>query len=480
MYGFLMAISRYYFTFVMVFFLGFFIRALVIYKRKGYLKDISSKWMRILLLIMIASATLILAYDSIELTFSLPTLLFGLGLMTLVVGGSFLFGRDFKKVCPLLENGMLFLLSIGLIMLYRLSPGLAWRQLIFATLGFVLSLLDPFIFKFLKNIEKLEFIFLMTALILISLVTISDMIGGLLNISIPIIAVDQYGAANQISIIGFAFQPSEMVKFLYLMFLACALRNKPKPSRPGKMVFIEISSAVLILALFSQGDLGNALLIFLVFVIMVYASRGSKRLFFAAFIIAGLTMALAYTQFPIVRLRISAWLNPWTADDGSGIQIIESFFAIGSWGPWGAGLGYGMPDLIPVVERDVIFAAITEEFGWIFSFGIIITFLLLMIRFSSVTAKVKRPLFIMMSFGYSIMIAIQAFVSISGNIGLLPISGVTLPLISYGGSSVFVTMLMFGIMQWLYGNSVDELIAEIEAKKKADEEAAKAKEAAGK
>ncbi|MCL2170704.1 MAG: FtsW/RodA/SpoVE family cell cycle protein, partial [Defluviitaleaceae bacterium] len=156
---------------------------------------------------------------------------------------------------------------------------------------------------------------------------------------------------------------------------------------------------------------------------------------------------LSYQLFPHLRIRVAAWQNPWADIADGGFQIAQSLFAIGSPGAFGAGLGLGMPERIPVVERDMIFSAISEEFGWIFALGIMAVFALILARSMQIASRQSRPLYGMMAMGFSVLIGFQAFIAIGGNVKFIPMTGITLPLMSYGGSSVFVIMLMFGFLQ---------------------------------
>ena len=438
------AVSRYYFVFLMGYFLLLGFRGL-----GGVLPQNSY---RAAVWLLIVFAFPILAFNEAYFSFNPGTLAFGAACLAFVMLGSFLMRRVFKQVCPILESCMFFLLAIGLVMLYRLSPGLAMRQLIFAAMGFGMALLVPMVLRVFREFERLEIVYLLLSIGMLGIVVTADVLANTLGLDIPIVAVDQFGATRWLVIGGINFQPSEFVKFIFVLYLACAFR---KPLSFTKLVFVGAASGCVILILVAQRDLGHALVFFMVFMVMLYAARGSIMLFGLGLMAMSAASVVAYQYFPHLRVRVAAWRSPWADISNTGFQIAQSLFAIGSWGAFGAGLGLGLPNRIPVVERDMIFAAISEEFGWIFGLGVIAVYGLMLARGMQLALRAKRPMYAMMALGYSVIIGFQAFVGIGGNIGLIPLTGITLPLMSYGGSSVFVTMIMFGTLQWLAGQEAE-------------------------
>jgi cell division protein FtsW (lipid II flippase) len=390
-------------------------------------------------------------------------LIFAAFALAFAIFASFVAGRFYKKLCPLITNIMLFMLTLGFVVLWRLDEGLAMRQLIIAAAAFAVSMLIPLLFKIFKNFEKLEKLYILLSLGLLGMVSAASLLGGFIDI--PLVTEDRFGATNWISIFGITFQPSEFVKPIFVLFLAAAFRDKPTM---GKLVFTAISSAALVLILVIQRDLGGALIFFTVFMIMLYAGTGSKLLFGAGFSAMAIGSVVAYQIFPHIRVRVAAFLDPWGDIADSGFQITQSLFAIATWGPFGSGLNRGLPDRIPVVERDIIFSAISEEFGWIFGLLLIALYGLLLLRGLQLARRLTRPLHALMALGFTTFLIFQAFVSIGGNIRFIPMTGVTLPFISYGGSSVFVSILMIGVLNWLNGQieeaevedeNIDEVLA---------------------
>ena len=393
----------------------------------------------------------ILAFDENLINVDLQTLLFGGFVVLFMLVGPIVLRRAYKRPCPIMSHTMFFLLAIGFIAIYRLDPGLAGAQFIFAVLGFGVSLLIPLVFRIFSQFEKLEKLFLIACAGLIGIVFIADILGGL--IGIPLIAVDEFGAARWVSIFGVSFQPSEVAKPLFVLYLAAAFRVKPSLL---KLAFIGAASAGLVGILVLQRDLGSALMFFMVFMVIFYTATGNKALFAAGFGIMAAASVVAYQLFAHLRIRVAAWSNPWPLVANEAFQLTQSLFAIGTWGPFGAGLGRGMAGRIPVVERDIIFAAIAEEFGWIFGLLFIGLFAVILLRGTDMARRAKRPLYALMTLGFTVFIVFQAFVSIGGNIRLIPMTGITLPFVSYGGSSVFVSILMIGVLNWLNGQLREE------------------------
>jgi len=396
-------------------------------------------------------AFLILAFDENLMSVNVPTLIFGGFVILFMMTGPLLAKKIFRRPCPIMTQVMFFLLALGFIAIYRLDPGLAAAQFIFATLGFAISLFVPLVFRIFGQFEKLEKLFLIVCAGLIGIVFVADILGGL--IGIPLVSIDEFGAARWISIFGISFQPSEVAKPLFVIYLACAFRVKPSM---GKLAFIGVASAGIVGILVLQRDLGHALMFFVVFMVIFYTATGNKALFAGGFAAFAAACVAAYQLFPHLRIRVAAWSNPWPLVANEGFQLTQSLFAIATWGPFGAGLGRGMASRIPVVERDIIFSAIAEEFGWIFGMFFIGLYALLLLRGTDMARRAKRPLYALMTLGFTTFIAFQAFVSIGGNIRLIPMTGITLPFVSYGGSSVFISIIMVGVLNWLNGQLKEE------------------------
>lgn len=335
----------------------------------------------------------------------------------------------------IITNNMCFLLLIGYTMLTRLDFSLAKKQFVIATVSIVIVSFIPFIMDKTKNLRKYGIAYGILGIIALS--------------SVFVIGVEQYGSVNWISIAGITVQPSEFVKILFGFFIASMLSK----SRDLKQVIIITAFACVHMGiLVLEKDLGGALIFFVIFITMIYVGTGKAR-YLIAYILGGTAMAgLAFILFKDrlfdhVMVRVNVWRDPWADISGSGYQITQSLFAIGSGGFFGTGLTKGSPEVIPVSVSDFIFSAIAEEFGVIFALLLILVCLSCFITFINIAMKVRNRFYKTMAFGFAICYIFQTFLSIGGVTKFIPSTGVTIPLISYGGSSVFSSLIMFSIMQ---------------------------------
>lgn len=334
-----------------------------------------------------------------------------------------------------IANNMCFLLLIGYIMLTRLNFALAKKQFIIATASLILVSVIPTIMDRNKNLRKYG--------------TVYGVLGIVALSSVFVIGVEQYGSVNWISLFGITIQPSEFVKILFVFFIASMLSK----SRDFKQVMITTAFACVHMGvLVLEKDLGGALIFFVVFISMIYVGTG-KITYLITFIAGGVAMAgLAFLLFKDrlfdhVMVRVNVWKNPWADIRGTGYQITQSLFAIGSGGYFGSGLTKGSPDVIPVSESDFIFSAIAEEFGVIFAIFLILVCFSCFISFVTIAMHVRNRFYKTMAFGFAICYMFQTFLSIGGVTKFIPSTGVTIPLVSYGGSSVLSSLIMFSIMQ---------------------------------
>ena len=167
-----------------------------------------------------------------------------------------------------------------------------------------------------------------------------------------------------------------------------------------------------------------------------------------------------------MRRRVFAWSNPWADIDNTGYQITQSLFAIGTGGWFGMGLSQGLPRKIPVVEKDFIFAAISEEMGAIFAICVLLICLGCFLQFMMIATRMQAVFYKLIALGLGLEYIIQVFLTVGGVTKFIPSTGVTLPFVSYGGSSILSTFILFGIIQGLYilkRNDEEEMEMEEEA-----------------
>ena len=340
----------------------------------------------------------------------------------------------YKNVNELVLQHMMMLLTIGFVFVARLSYQVAVRQVLFAWIGVVLCMIVPIIIEKFRSLKSLSYI-----LAVISL--------GLL-VAVLFFGVENNGATNWIKITeSIQIQPSEFVKILFVFCMAGLLADI-KSFR--HVVIVSIIAAIHVLILVIQTDLGGALIFFLTYIVMLTVATRKMWYLFAGLGAGSVAAVIAYRIFSHVRVRVLAWKNPWEYIDREGYQIAQSLFAIGTGGWLGMGLTRGLPNSIPVVTSDFIFAAISEEMGAIYAICLILICMSCFIMFVNISVRLKDSYYKLIALGLSVMYAIQVFLNIGGVTKLIPSTGVTLPLISAGGSSMLATIVIFNVIQGLY------------------------------
>lgn len=339
----------------------------------------------------------------------------------------------YRNISRLLVNNMCLLLSVGFIMLTRLSFDRAVRQFAIVVVSAVFTFLVPYLIGRIWQLSKIPWVY--------------GGVGLLLLLVVCIIGQSSYGAQLSLSFRGISFQPTELVKITYVFFIAAMFYK----SVDFKTVLVTtLVSALHVLILVLSRDLGSALIFFITYLFMLFVAT-SNWLYLGTGTISGCMAAvLAYRLFAHVRVRVAAWRNPWADIDKDGYQITQSLFAIGTGGWFGMGLYQGMPKKIPVVEKDFVFAAISEELGGIFALCILLICLGCFLQFMMIANRMQASFFKLLAFGLGVIYAVQVILTVGGVTKFIPSTGVTLQLVSYGGSSILGTFLLFGVIQGLY------------------------------
>ena len=250
-----------------------------------------------------------------------------------------------------------------------------------------------------------------------------------------------------------SLQPSEFVKILFVFFVAASLN---KSTEFKNVVVTTAIAAAHVLILVLSTDLGAALIYFIVYLVMLYVAT-RQPLYAIAGVAAGCGAAVVgYHLFSHIKVRVAAWQDPFAAYSEGGYQIAQSLFAIGSGGWFGTGLFRGQPDTIPVAETDLIFSAMTEEMGLIFTLCLILVCVSCYVMFLNIAMELRNFFYKLVALGLGTCYIFQVFLQIGGVTKFIPLTGVTLPFVSYGGSSLLSTMIMFGIIQGLYIVREDE------------------------
>lgn len=335
--------------------------------------------------------------------------------------------------------------TTGLIFLFRLDPAYGVRQFFWLLIGLGVLLLTSRLLLDFRFLSDYKYIYALA---------------GLIVLILPVFFGHEQGGAKSWLDIGILhFQPSEFVKILVVLFLASYLsenravltvgtRNLGGLALPGPQEWGPLLAmwGISLLLLVFQRDLGAALIYFSTFLTMVYVatSRISYVLFGFVLFIAG--AAASFYMFDHVRARVEIWMNPWPSIETTGYQIIQSLFAINSGGVLGSGLGLGYPGYIPAVHTDLIFSAICEEMGLAGGAGIIILFMIFVYRGIRIALKTSDDFAALAASGLTALLGLQAFIIIAGVTKLLPLTGITLPYISYGGSSLVANFILLGLL----------------------------------
>lgn len=339
----------------------------------------------------------------------------------------------YEKADRLLLNNMCLLLGIGFAVISRISLKKALRQYIIALISIAIALFIPWMLTRFRIWKGLTWVYGLTGALLLSVVLILGEVtrGSMLSFTIKEIT----------------FQPSEFVKIIFLFFLAGALYKKPRIDR------IALSAAfagLYVILLVVSKDLGGALIFFACYVFVVFmATKNSIYLFLGA--VGGTAAAyVSYQLFDHVRSRVLAWRDPWAYIDTKGYAVTQSLFAIGSGRWFGTGLLRGAPTLIPFVELDFIFSAVCEELGVIFGICLVLLTLCCFLEMLKTASFVRDRFYQLIVYGAGVVYIFQVFLTVGGGVNMIPLTGVTLPLVSYGGSSVMATIFIFFIVQGIY------------------------------
>ena len=350
-----------------------------------------------------------------------------------------------KKYDFILLPLVLMLCSVGLVEIARLKPELLVPQLRWLCVAQAVLLILLRFWKQIREMLSYPYLLGLTCVVVLGL---------------PMLFGTEIGGSRNWLVFGpFSLQPSEFGKILILFFLAAYLsdhrhvlslpimRLGPLCLPPLRFIAPLVciwGAAVLMFVV--EKDLGSALLFFGMAVLMTYMATGSKTYVFLALLFISLAAGVSYLAFGHVRVRFDIWLDPWQDPNGMAYQVVQSLFSFGTGGVWGTGFGFGCPGLIPEVHTDFIYAAIGEEWGLIGSLSVLFCYVLLAFRGISIALQCEEDRELMLAAGCSMLLLLQAFVIIAGVTKFLPLTGITLPFVSYGGSSLVSGFIELGLL----------------------------------
>lgn len=384
--------------------------------------------MLVLTIMFILSACGLLAFR--QGAFDVGIAAFGTGAALLMLLGYNLAAIIFRHIDRITLVICFFLASVGLVMLARLNMDTAVKQLIWLAVALLLMFIVVVVIKRARDFGRLNYLMLAGAL-------------GLLAFAF-LFAQTKGGARNWVSLGPITFQPSEFAKVLFIIVSSYFFAAKR-----GKWVslgYIGFAGLCVIILVLSN-DLGAALLFGGTFLIMFFAGTGRTLLTLAGVGVGAAGAVASYHVLPHVRTRVEIWENPWMYHRTQGYQIVQGLMAIAAGGMFGAGLGLGYPQAVPVNTSDFIFAVICEEFGIVFGIITILMYLVFIIRGMIIAMNAGNRFDALLVFGSTCMLSLQSFIIIGGVIKLIPLTGITLPFISAGGSSMIASIALVGIIE---------------------------------
>ncbi len=375
-------------------------------------------------------------------TFDPKALMLGTAMALLAYATSFALERfrmGDSYICAIVS----MLVSLGLMMQYRLSPETGFRQFVWFLIGTLVFLGVNALYS--MNHEKIRSVWVFYGGI-IALFLITMVLGTELN-----------GARNWIVIGGSTVQPSEFIKILFVFFMAAYCTDPERlrikvSDRTISPKWVLMALVFGLLGLFAlQREFGTALLVFMVYVSFLYVFERSILFPLGNAVLAGAGAAVAFQFVHHLKVRLETWLDPWSDIAGKGYQITQSLFAIGTGSFFGTGIGLGHPEYIPAVHTDFIFAALCEETGIFGGIAVMLLFFLLVYRGIKIALRLQERFSKAVAFGLTITLGYQTFIIIGGVIKLIPLTGITLPFVSYGGSSLLASYITLGMLQALSG-----------------------------
>lgn len=337
------------------------------------------------------------------------------------------------------------LCGISVVILYTVSPTRGVRQALFYAGGLAVMVLMAAVVSRVRHWKGL---------------TRLAMVLGVAALALPL-AFGEWnnGAKNWVEIPGLApFQPSELVKLCVVLTLAYYFSAH---RTVWQMMPAILFAGACLLLLMLQRDLGTALIYYLTTLVLFYAACGNLPLTLLGMAGGAGAAVLGYQMFAHVKVRVAMWKNPWSDPLDKGYQIIQALLAIGSGGLFGVGLGQGTPEKIPEYHNDFIFAVICEQMGLVFGLLLLVVYVLLIARGVSIITRSRRSFDLLLGCGVLAMLAIQTLMIVGGVIKMIPLTGVTMPFMSYGGSSLLSCMAMIGILHGVCARAQDDLEEDI-------------------
>lgn len=369
-----------------------------------------------------------------------------IGFIVWILGFLFLH-RALIKYLPDRDPYLLPITSIlsawGLLTIYRLDFNFGLRQTAWLAIGLLLGFMVIRSRRLLNFLRRYKYVWLTGGLLL----TLLTFVVG--------VYPNGTGPALWLSFFGVYLQPSEILKILLVIFLASYLADNLRVR--FNLLQLLLPTLILVgasfLILVAQHDLGTASLFIAIYAVIIYLASGKRRLLLISMFVVLIALIAGYAIYDVIQLRIEAWLNPWLDSNGRSYQIVQSIIAVANGGIFGRGIGLGSPGVVPVAHSDFIFPAIFEETGLLGAVGIILLFTFFMVRGFSIALNAPNQFQRFLAAGLTSAITVQAILIIGGSIRLLPLTGVTLPFVSYGGSSLVTSFIAIFLLLVISNNA---------------------------
>jgi len=348
--------------------------------------------------------------------------------------------------------------GLGYVMIARLSERLAGLQTTWTFVGVIAFTATLIVVRRVNDLARFKWSFFVVGA------------GLLLLPMVPGLGFSSGGARIWVNIGPVNFQPGEFAKIALALFFAAYLAESRElirngTWRVGRFLLPEPRDLLPLLGawgfsvvlMVGQKDLGSSLLFFTLFIVMVWIATEKAAFMSIGLGLFALSATTAYFVFDHVQTRVSIWLDPWQSYRGRGYQIAQSMFALGSGGVGGTGLGLGDPTRIPEAKNDFIFAAIGEELGLFGASALLIAFLLIIGAGLRTAIRAKRDFAKLLAIGLTTIVGMQAFIIIGGVIRVVPLTGITLPFVSYGGSSLVANYVLLALLLRISDNTAKRL-----------------------
>ena len=378
---------------------------------------------------------------------SFNTLGVPIGIFIAFLGAHFAIRKLSPNADPALLPITFALCGIGIAFVTRLAPDTASRQLIWLFAGVAVMVILLAVIPKLRKLADYKYTFMIIGVIL------------LLSPMLPVIGSEVNGSRLWLQFGGLSFQPGEIAKICIVIFLAGYLSTHREmlsvftwkigpvhlPS-PSTLLPLILMWALAFLIVVLEKDLGSALVLFLIFLVMLYVATGKKFYVVIGVVLAAVAAYVLYKGFSHVQLRVNIWLDPFADAQDSGYQLVQSLYSLADGGMFGVGIGRGLCDYIPYVESDFIFSAIAEETGLLGAAGVLLLYLCFAVRGVCIAARAKDDVSSFISTGALAIIVLQAFIIVGGVTRLIPMTGITLPFVSQGGTSLICGFAIVAIL----------------------------------